>query len=61
MVDLADRRLHDLRNLGHDRAVGNFADRLLDNSQRLPHLLHANNIPVESIAVLAGGNFEVEI
>ncbi len=61
MIDFAHRRLHHLRDLGHDRTVGNFADGLVDDPQRLAHLLHAHHVPVEGVAILANRNFEIEI
>ena len=34
--------------------------RLLDDPQRLPHLLHAHHVPVARVARLAYGHVEVE-
>ena len=41
--------------------LGNFSDCLLDDAQRLPHLLHAHHVPVVGVAVVSNGNFEIEV
>ena len=61
MIDLSYRWLYDLGDFGHDGAFRNFADGLADDVQGLPHFGHAHQVPVVGIAVLANGNFEIEI
>src|SRR5205814_6941527 len=60
VVNFADWRLNDLGNFRHDRAFGNFSYCLVDDAERLAHLHHANQVSVVSIAILRGGNIEVE-
>src|SRR5207245_9543859 len=43
------------------RAVWNSARGLSYDAQGLPHFGHAHHVPVVGIAVLANGNFEIEI
>src|SRR5581483_9451454 len=61
VVDLAYGRLEDLGDLGHDRPLRDALDRLINDAQRLPHLLHANQVSVVSIAVCAYRNVEIEV
>src|SRR5205807_9720352 len=61
VINLAHRRLDHLGNFGHDGAFGNSIDGLGNNPQRLPHLLHPDDVPVISIAALPNWYFEIEI
>ena len=49
----------DLVVLDHDRAFGHLLDALADDPQRLAHLLHAHQVSIVAIAVLADRNIEI--
>src|SRR5436190_180504 len=61
MIDLTHRRLYHLRNFGHDGPFGNPVDGLGNNSQRLTHFLHADDVPIIRIAALPNWDFEIEV
>src|SRR5437588_7890855 len=61
MIDLAYWWLYYLWDLRHDGTVRNLSNRLLDNSQRLPHFPHAHDISIIGIAVLPNRNFEIKL
>ena len=61
VVDVADRRLDDLRHLGHERSIRNLFDGLRDDSRRLPHFFHPDHVPIVGIANFTDGNIEIEI
>ena len=44
-----------------DRALGQHVEALLDDLDRLAHLVHAHAVAVEDVAVLRGADLEVEL
>src|SRR5439155_3432511 len=44
-------------HIGYDRAVRQLRQALADDFRALPHLLHADPIPVVRVAVLSDGDF----
>src|SRR6266480_3448968 len=61
MIYLTHGRLYHLGNFCHDGAFGNSVDGLSNNSQRLPHFFHADDVPNISIAALSNWDFEIEV
>src|ERR1700692_4085613 len=61
VINLARRWLHHLRDFGHDVPLGKRVHSLLNDAHRLPHLGHSHQISIVGIAVLSGGNIEIEV
>src|SRR5204862_5597205 len=61
MINIADRRLDDLRKLGHDRSIRNLLDRLRYDARGLTHFFDAHHVPVVGVARFAYRDSEVEV
>src|SRR6267143_240033 len=61
VVHLAGGRLDVLGHLGAHLAFGQPVERLPDDAARLAHLLHAHQVTVVGVAVLAGRYVELEV
>src|SRR5438067_7789879 len=61
MINIADRRLDNLRELGHDWSIRNFLDTLSDDARRLPHLLDADHVSIVGVPGCAYRNIELKI
>src|SRR4029434_9255509 len=61
MVDIPNRRLDDLRHLGHQWSVRNLLDGLCNDPCRLPHFFDPNQVTTVIISTCADRNVEIEL